>query len=121
MQRIAGALVAGAVLIALGLLYGGWPGKTSAVPRVAADAASSDPAVDRQDLQTVRLSVDNMWCPSCPYIVQQALMAAPGVVDAKVSGRTETAIVTFDPTKASISDLTAATERYGYPSRLLGS
>ncbi|HEB79079.1 MAG TPA: mercuric transport protein periplasmic component, partial [Rhodospirillales bacterium] len=35
--------------------------------------------------RTVTLSVENMSCVSCPYIVKKALTAIPGVKNAEVS------------------------------------
>jgi mercuric ion binding protein len=67
--------------------------------------------------RTVQLEVDNMWCPSCPCIVQSVLQEVPGVVKAEVSFRERTATVVFDDEKTSVEDLTAATAQFGYPSR----
>ncbi len=69
--------------------------------------------------RTVELKVGNLWCASCTYIVRQALIRTPGVLDAKVSSRTETAVVTYDPSKAEVATLIAATAKYGFPSQVL--
>ena len=69
--------------------------------------------------RTVELKVGNLWCASCNYIVRQALIKTPGVLDAKVSGETETAVVTYDPSKADVATLIAATAKYGFPSQVL--
>ncbi len=70
--------------------------------------------------RTVELKVGNLWCASCTYIVRQALIRTPGVLDATVSSRTETAVVTYDPSKADPEALIAATAKYGFPSQVLG-
>jgi mercuric ion transport protein len=66
--------------------------------------------------KTVTLSVANMTCAACPYIVQKTLAAVPGVTAAKVSFEDKTATVTFDDGQTDVSALTAATNDAGYPS-----
>ena len=92
----------------------------TAVPAVVQAAAeartASEFAAKPKGLRTVRLEVDGMYCASCPYIVQAALLRTAGVIEAKVSfGR---AIVTYDQSKTDAAALTWATTQYGYPSRL---
>ena len=67
--------------------------------------------------KTVTLDVKGMYCPACPYIVQKSLMAVPGVMNAKVSLKNKTAVVTFDDAKTAIPALTKATTDAGYPSQ----
>jgi mercuric ion binding protein len=69
--------------------------------------------------RTVTLAVDNMTCVTCPYTVKKALSRVPGVEGATVSFEQKTATITFDDAKADVEDLTAATTRAGYPSRLV--
>lgn len=69
------------------------------------------------DEQTVRLSVDNMTCASCPYIVERTLAGVDGVTRVEVSYREKTAVVTFDDARTGVAALTAATAGAGYPSR----
>ena len=70
--------------------------------------------------RTVTLTVDNMTCASCPYIVKKTLAAVPGVHDVKVSYQDRTALVTFEDSETDVTVLTAATARAGFPSRLAG-
>ncbi len=84
-----------------------------------APSSSAPSAAGQAALETVELKVDGMWCASCGYFVQQALVGTPGVVSAEVSTRTETAVVTFDPAKVGVARLLAATASYGFPARLL--
>ncbi len=77
--------------------------------------------VNAAELKTVRLEVDKMTCNLCPLTVRSALKNVEGVEDvtAKYEGDgVGWAEVTFDPDKASVDDLTFATEMAGYPSRL---
>lgn len=116
MRRIAGTLVAAAALVGAGLMYGGWNNPASGPPEVSADTVA-EAAPQQGQLKTVALKVDGMWCASCGYIVHQALMGTPGVVAAKVGfGDAE---VTFDPSKAELADVIAATGKYGFPAELV--
>lgn len=67
-------------------------------------------------LKTVTLTVQNMTCGSCPFIVRKSLERVPGVVDAKADLYTKTATVTFDPDKTNVDTLTQATTNAGFPS-----
>ncbi len=112
---IAGAALAVGAVFAVGALNGVTPASaTSDETAVATTRATQDP----QTQKTVTLKVDNMYCPSCPYIVRQALMRTPGVIAATVSLRDKQAVVTFDSTKTDVAALIAATTEAGYPSRL---
>ena len=79
------------------------------------DALASQAAT----LETVALKLDGMWCPSCAYFVHPALTRTAGVLDAKVSGRRGTALVTYDPSRTTVAALIAATTSYGYRSRVI--
>ena len=68
--------------------------------------------------QTVTLDVKNMSCAACPITVKKALMKVPGVESAAVDFDARTAVVTFDPDKASVEALTRATTNAGFPSSL---
>lgn len=67
-------------------------------------------------IQTVTLDVKNMSCAACPITVKKALMKVPGVESATVDFDARTAVVTFDPDKASVEALTRATTNAGFPS-----
>ncbi len=73
------------------------------------------------DEQTVTLAVDNLFCATCPYIVQQVLTRVPGVREVEVSYETKAAVVTFEDTETDIAALAEATARIGFPSRLIAS
>lgn len=66
--------------------------------------------------RTVTLDVARMVCPLCPASVKKALMKVPGVQSATVDFESKTAVVSFDPDKASIEALTKATASAGFPS-----
>jgi mercuric ion transport protein len=68
------------------------------------------------DIQTVTLSVPGMTCAACPITVRKALSMVEGVRDIDVNYENREAVVSFDDEKASVEDLTRATENAGYPS-----
>lgn len=76
----------------------------------------SQPVATAGEAQTVTLDVPGMTCKFCPITVRKALSKVPGVIEAKSDYASKTATVTFDPDKASLSDLTRATANAGYPS-----
>ncbi|GAB3680806.1 mercuric transport protein periplasmic protein [Salinisphaera shabanensis T35B1] len=67
--------------------------------------------------RSVTLAVQHMTCATCPLVVRKALQQVNGVRSARVDYQSKTAAVVFDPAVASVSDLTAATTRAGYPSK----
>ncbi len=103
--------VAGRILVALLLLAA-----APAAPVLAAGDGAAGPAAAAGELRTVKLRVENMYCAACPFIVREALTSVEGVVRAEVDFESRTATVVFDPNKADVSDLTAATADFGYPS-----
>jgi periplasmic mercuric ion binding protein len=112
---------AGLVVIGIGsvLVFGPDFGAT-ATPQVSpAFAADREIPAAPAGLRTVSLRVENMSCPSCPYIVQRSLESVDGVGSAKVSYQTKTARVTYDPGKAGVADLMAATARNGFPTSVI--
>ena len=108
------SLLAGGALLVDSNVMAPVSSQASATSVGAVGAASAQEAI-----RTVKLKVDGLWCGSCAYIARQALIRTPGVLDARVSGRTKTAVVTYDPTKADLETLIAATTNYGYPSQVL--
>lgn len=75
---------------------------------------SAQPASAAQ--RTVTLTVNNMYCEACPYMVKKTLERVSGVSQASVSFKDKTAVVVFDDTKARVEDLTTATTKAGFPS-----
>ena len=86
---------------------------------LAQSTAPSAPAATQPNVRTAKLKVEGLWCASCGYIVSRALTRAPGVIDAKVSMRAKTAVVTFDSSKTNLAALVAVTSQYGFPSRVI--
>ena len=70
--------------------------------------------------QTVILTVENMACAACPYIVRKAMASVAGVTAVDVSYANKTAIVTFDDAKTSLDAVTQASANAGYPAKPVG-
>ena len=66
--------------------------------------------------QTVTLDVKNMTCDLCPVSVRKSLEHVSGVAEAKVDFGQKTAIVKFDPDRATVAALVKATTDAGFPS-----
>jgi len=88
------------------------------IPTVATVAALMTAAPAGASEQTVTLHVDNMYCAMCPAIVKKSLTKVSGVTQVDVSFEKQSAFVTFDDTKARVTQLVEATTRAGYPSRV---
>lgn len=73
-------------------------------------------AVVAAPVQTVVLDVQNMTCELCPITVRKSLDKVPGVADARIDFAAKTATVKFDPERANVAALVAATNNAGYPS-----
>lgn len=69
--------------------------------------------------KTITLSVPDMNCPSCPYIVEKSISSVEGVQSAKVELKTRTCSVTFDDAVASIEDILGATAGIGFKSSVV--
>ena len=68
--------------------------------------------------RTVTLTVSNMYCEACPYMVKKTLERVSGVSKVSVSFKDKTAVVVFDDARATVEDLTGATAKAGFPSEL---
>jgi Cu+-exporting ATPase len=62
----------------------------------------------------VTLPIEGMTCASCVRRIEKALSRMDGVQEASVNLATEKAHVIFDPSLASLEQLTAAVEKAGY-------
>jgi len=69
---------------------------------------------------TVTLNVKGMTCGHCVMAVKKGLEAVEGVLSADVTLAPPRAVVTYDPSRASIERLTNATGNEGYPSDVAG-
>lgn len=83
---------------------------------VAIAEEPAKPNISVAEEKTVTLDVPDMYCPTCPFTVRKSLEKVGGVKTVKTSSETKTAIVTYDPSKVTVTDLIKATTNVGYPS-----
>lgn len=69
--------------------------------------------------RTITLSVPDMNCPSCPYMVERSVNMVEGVQSAKAELKTRTCSVVYDDAVASIEDILGATADIGYKSTVI--
>lgn len=67
------------------------------------------------DLQSAMLEVKGMTCASCPLTVKQVLKKQPGVREASVDFKSQTALVKFDPETIQPAQLAKAVSDFGFP------
>ena len=82
-------------------------------------AAGAAQAAERQ----ARIEVDGLWCPSCSYIVGEALQKSESVeivaFDEHESGKSGVYTITFDDARADLDEIVAQPTAYGYTAVLL--
>lgn len=71
--------------------------------------------------KTITLSVPDMNCPSCPYMVEKVISVVEGVKSATAELHNRTCSVTFDDAIASVDDILGATANIGYQSSVVES
>lgn len=64
--------------------------------------------------RTVTLTVKGMTCGGCVLSTRKVLTRLPGVTKADVSYEKGTAVVTYDPAKATVEQMVAAIKTLGY-------
>lgn len=77
-------------------------------------AASS--AAYAQETKTATLYAEKIYCDACAAVITKALRNVAGVSKVSVDVEHKQVNVQFDPAKASVDDLTAATAKKGFPS-----
>lgn len=69
--------------------------------------------------RSIQLSVPGMFCASCPYVVEAAIGAVPGVLSVTTDADAKTASVRFDDAKASVEQITSASTNAGYEATVI--
>jgi Cu+-exporting ATPase len=91
---------------------------TDAVPRVI--AALTDAGYPAR-VEEASLEIGNMSCASCVGRVEKALIAVPGVIDARVNLPTETAWIRYLAGQVTPETAARAVTEAGYPARPTGA
>jgi mercuric ion binding protein len=71
--------------------------------------------------KTVKLSVPDMNCVSCPFMVKKVISKVDGVLSVSATMKDRSATVAFDDTKTTIDKVRKATASIGYPSTVIAS
>ena len=71
-----------------------------------------------QETSKATLYAEKIVCDACAAVITKALRGVPGVAKISVDVEKKEVLVQFDPAKASVEDLTAATAKKGFPSSL---
>lgn len=79
----------------------------------------STPSIAFAEEQIVKLSVPNMNCASCPYMVKQAISTVNGIKVVEATMEDRSATVTFDDALTNIEEIREATADIGYPSTVI--
>ncbi len=66
------------------------------------------------ELKKETIKIEGMFCPHCEVTVSKALMGVAGVESASASFQKGEAVVTYDPSKASLQSMHAAIRAEGY-------
>lgn len=91
------------------------PDARSARGRSGADAgARKAAAAAAAGARRETLRVDGMWCASCGLVLEDALMALPGVLDAEASYSASLVRVTWDPSVTALETLLERVSLLGY-------
>lgn len=69
-----------------------------------------------QESKVATLYASKIYCDACAAVITKALRNVPGVGKVSVDVEKKEVHVQFDPAKASVEDLTAATAKKGFPS-----
>jgi len=70
--------------------------------------------VPDENLLSIRFDVTGMKDSSSDQTINKSVNELPGIVEVKASYQDSTAVVKFDKSKTSISDITTAIEQKGY-------
>ena len=86
---------------------------TAAIPPAA--SVAQPPTYTATASRTATFAVENMTCALCPVTVKQAMEGVRGVKSVWIDFDAKTATVVFDPSKATVAAIAAASTNAGYP------
>lgn len=65
--------------------------------------------------QIVTMNIEKMHCAMCPITVRKAMERVDGVQKVEVDYDSKTAVVTFDDTRTTVTEVAQASTNVGYP------
>lgn len=101
----------------LGVGVGGASSEQPTTATVGSEKSADQSQANAPDTATVTFVVEKMTCNGCALSIQRVLTGIDGVQEATVSFEPPQAVVTYEPSRVSIQELTAATAEIGYPSK----
>lgn len=87
-------------------------GSVSLFPPLTAEPGSGD-AIG-ENLLTLTMKVEGMWCPACAWVIEETLKRIPGIEKVSCSFSTDRARCTYNPIRTSPADLYRAIDDLGY-------
>jgi len=90
-----------------------WTMITSLILATNLAAAADDP-------QTVTFDVEKMTCATCPIAVRKAMERVDGVKEVEVSLENKSAVVTFDSSVTTATEIGKASTDVGFPAIVRG-
>ena len=101
------------IFIAGGALLLGLPGLIAGASTASAGFAGTPAA----HMRVAKFAIANMTCATCPITVKKAMQRVTGVRSVSVDFGSKTATVAFDPTKANLTVIAAASTNAGFPAK----
>lgn len=68
--------------------------------------------------QTVKLSIPDMSCASCPYMVKNVISKLEGIVSVEATMQDRSATVVYNDETVDVKMIQEATKSIGYPSEI---
>ncbi len=65
-------------------------------------------------LLTLNMTISQMWCPACAWVIEKALLKSKGVIKASCNFSSDRGKVIFDPVKTSPEKIFCTIEKLGY-------
>ncbi len=76
--------------------------------------ATDRPVDDEKDVLDLTLKIDNMWCPACAWLIDEALLKSRGVMASACNFSTDTLQIKYHPVKTSPHRIIKSIRKLGY-------
>ncbi len=74
----------------------------------------ANPSLPESECKTQPFDLDGMWCPSCAWVIERALMKQNGVRQAEVQFNSDRLTVTYHPRFLGTDEIRGVVRRLGY-------
>ncbi len=92
---------------------------SSGIAYVAGGDAQGRTAQSNVAQRQALFAIEHMTCATCPISVRTAMRGVSGVSAVQVDFDAKTARVTYDPRRATVAKIAAASTNAGYPARVV--